>query len=71
MVSLARLLVREADRSLRPGQPGASVITNRMLRTEGLGSGNAASLNHCSGATAPRVVRARYGRSRYARASHA
>ena len=70
-MSLLRLLLREAERLVRPGQPGASVVVNRMPRCEGLGSGHVAPLNHCGGAGMPRIVRARYGRSRHAGASYA
>ena len=69
-MSLLRLLLREADRALRPGQPGASVVVNRMLRGVGLASGGATPLNQSSGAGTVRVVRARYGRSRYSEASY-
>ena len=71
MVSLARMLIREVERLVRPGQPGGSVVVHRLLRSVGLGSGDATPLNVGDGTGSPRKVRARYGRSRYGNANYA
>jgi hypothetical protein len=69
-MSLASLLRDAVVRAVRPGQPLASVVAHRLLRRDGLGSGNAVLLNHCDGDGNARVSYARYCRSRYGGASY-
>lgn len=61
----AALLRGEIDRQIRPGQNRGAVVAHRLLRYEGLGPGNACSLNHYDAQEGNNICCARYGRATY------